>query len=72
MTTASLRAVSVQFTLALVLAATAAAIGPGAAQGANHPPMLASETGWPGELVNRPACGSDHDPERATCESGRR
>ena len=38
-----------------------------------HPPVLASETGFPGELVNRPVCGSDRDYEtRHACEAGRR
>jgi hypothetical protein len=60
MTTASLRALSLQFTLALAVAAT-------------HPPMLASETGWPGELVNRPTCGSDRGYDaHSACEAGRR
>jgi len=69
MTNTSLRAVSLHFALAL-----AAVVATGApTRAATHPPMLASETGWPNELVNRPVCGSDRDYEtRPACEAGRR
>jgi hypothetical protein len=69
MTNASLRAASLHFALALA-AVVATSAGP--ARAATHPPMLASETGWSGELVNRPGCGSDRDHEtRPACEAGR-
>ena len=58
MTTTSLRAVSLHFALAL---AVILASSPGPARAAARPPVLASETGWPSDLVNRPVCGSDHD-----------
>jgi hypothetical protein len=70
MTNASLRAVCLHFALALA-AVLATSAGP--ARAAAHPPTLASETGWSGELVNRPMCGSDRDIEtRVACEAGRR
>ena len=73
MTTTSLRALSLQFTLALAVAAIIATGSAGTAPAATHPPMLASETGWPGELVNRPTCGSDRDYDaHSACEAGRR
>ena len=71
MTTASLRARSLQFTLALAIAATMAAGSAGAACAATHPPVMASETGWQGELVNRPTCGSGDYDTRPACEAGR-
>jgi hypothetical protein len=65
----SLPAVSLHFALALAVAGIfASTTGP--ARAATHPPMLASETGWTGELVNRPVCGSDRDSAPA-CEAGR-
>jgi hypothetical protein len=71
MSHASLRAVSLPFALALAAAVIAGSANP--ARAATHPPMLASETGWQGELVNRPVCGSDRDIEtRLACEAGRR
>ena len=70
MTNTSLRAVSLHFALAL---AVILASGVGPARAATHPPVLASETGWPTELVNRPGCGNDRDYEiRPACEAGRR
>ena len=73
MTTASLRALSLLFMLALAAAAIVATTGAGGARAAVHPPMLASETGRPGELVNRPTCGSDRDYDaHPACEAGRR
>jgi hypothetical protein len=70
MTNASLRAVSLHFALAL---AVILASSPSLARAATLPPVLASETGFPGELVNRPVCGSDRDYEtRHACEAGRR
>ena len=70
MTKASLRAVSLHFALAL---AVIAASSPASARAAIHPPVLTSETGWPSELVNRPACGGVRDYEtRLACEAGRR
>jgi len=67
MTNASLRAVSWHFALAL---AVVLASSPGPARASTHPPVLASETGWPSELVNRPVCGSDRDYEvRLACEA---
>ena len=70
MTNTSLRAVSLHFAFAL---AVIFASSPGLARAATHPPMLASESGWPGELVNRPGCGNDRDYEtRPACEAGRR
>jgi len=66
-------ALSLQFALALAVFATAAASGATAARAATHPPTFASETGWPGELVNRPGCGTDGGYDtRAACEAGRR
>ena len=58
MTNTSLRAVSLHFALAL---AVIFASSPGPARASARPPMLASETGWPSELVNRPVCSSDRD-----------
>ena len=72
MRTTSLRALSLQFTLALAVAAIITASSAGAARAATHPPMLASETGWPGELVNRPTCGDRGYDVHAACEAGRR
>jgi hypothetical protein len=68
MTKISLRAVSLHsaLTLAVILAS-----GAGPARAATHPPMMASETGWPTELVNRATCGSDRD-YGPPCEAGRR
>jgi len=72
MTTASLRAGSLQFAFGLALAAMLTAGSAGASRAATHPPMLASETGWQGELVNRPPCGSDRDYDtHPACEAGR-
>jgi hypothetical protein len=66
----SLRRVSLHVALALAVAGIlASSISP--ARAAAHPPTLATETGWPSELVNRPMCGSDHDNGPA-CEAGRR
>jgi hypothetical protein len=59
-----------QFAL-LALCAMIATTTPGAARAATHPPMLASETGWQGELVNRPVCGSGDYDTRPACEAGR-
>ena len=72
MSKTSLPAVSLHVALALaVVGSFASSIGP--ARAATHPPMLAGETGWSGELVNRPACGSDRDYEtRPACEAVRR
>jgi hypothetical protein len=73
MTTASLRIQPLHVVLLLGLAAAIATAGAGSARAATHPPMLATESGWPGELVNRPGCGSDGDDEtRPACEAGRR
>lgn len=68
--TTSLRTLSLH--CALALAAAIATAGPGSARAATHPPVLASDTGWPSELVNRPSCVSDggHETYRA-CEAGR-
>ena len=72
MTKTSLRAVSLQFALALVVAATIATISIAPARAATHPSTLASDTGWPGELVNRPMCGSERGYDsRPACEAGR-
>ena len=71
MTNASLRAVSLHFALALAAVVASSSAGP--TRAATHPPMLASESGWPNELVNRPGCGSDRDYEtRVACEAGHR
>jgi hypothetical protein len=68
-----LRALSLQFSLAFVAAATIATMSAAPARAATHPPALASDTGWPGELVNRPVCGVERDYEtRPACEAGRR
>jgi hypothetical protein len=73
MTTTSLRALSLQFALALAVAAMIDAGSAAAVRAATHPPMLASDSGWQGELVNRPACSSDGDYDtRLPCEAGRR
>lgn len=69
--TTSLRTLSLH--CALALAATFATAGAGSARAATHPPMLASDTGWQHELVNRPGCGSDGDYEtRPACEAVQR
>ena len=73
MTKTSLRALSLRFALMLVVAATIATMSTAPARAAAHPPTLASDTGWPGELVNRPSCGIDRDYDtRLACEAGRR
>ena len=73
MTTASLRILHLYFALSLGLAAAIAAAGLAPARAATHPPTLASDSGWPGELVNRPGCGSDGDYDaHPACEAGRR
>ncbi len=69
MTTASLRTGSLQFTLALAALVTAGSAGASCA--ATRPPMLASDTGWQGELVNRPTCGDRDDGTHPACEAGR-
>ena len=67
----SLRTLSLHCTLAL--AATIATAGAGCARAATHPPVLASDSGWPSELVNRPGCASDGEDEtRPACEAVRR
>jgi hypothetical protein len=72
MTTASLRAGSRHVTFALALAALVTSGSAGASRAGTHAPMLASDTGWQGELVNRPTCGSDRDYDRhPACEAGR-
>lgn len=72
MTTASLRTGSLQFTLALALAAILTAGSAGVSSAATHPPMLASDSGWQDELVNRPTCGNDRDyGTHPACEAGR-
>jgi hypothetical protein len=63
--TTSLRILSLP--CALALAATIATAGAGCACAATHPPMLASDTGWPNELVNRPGCGTDGDSAAVAC-----
>jgi len=73
MTKTSLRALSLRFALALVVAATIATMSTAPARAATHPSTLASDTGWPGELVNRPGCGVERDYEtRPACEAGHR
>jgi hypothetical protein len=73
MTTASLHVLSLQFTLALAVAAIMITSSAGTSRAATRPPMLASETGWPSELVNRPTCASDHVYDaHPACEAGRR
>ena len=68
--TTSLRTLSLHCALAL---ATTLATATGSARAATHPPLLASDSGWPTELVNRPGCGSDGGYEsRPTCEAVRR
>jgi hypothetical protein len=67
--TTSLRILS----LLCALAATSAPAGAASMRAATNPPALASDTGWPTELVNRPNCGSDGDYEaRPACEAVRR
>ena len=68
MTNTSLREVSLHFALALAVVLASSA---GPARAATHPPLMASDTGWPPELVNRPVCGSDRDYGQP-CEAGRR
>ena len=69
----SLRTLSLYCALALALAAPIATAVPAPARAATHPPVLASESGWPNDLVNRPGCGSEGDYEtRPACEAGRR
>ena len=71
--TTSLRTLSLHCALALGLAASIATAGHGCARAATRPPLLASDSGWPTELVNRPGCGSDGDYEtRPACEAVQR
>lgn len=73
MSKTSLRALSLQFALAFVVAAAIATMNDAPVRAATHPPALASDTGWPDELVNRPVCGVERDYEtRPACEAGRR
>jgi len=66
--TTSLRILSLH--CALALAATIATAGAGSTPAAT---LLASDSGWPTELVNRPGCGSDGGYEtRPTCEAEHR
>jgi hypothetical protein len=69
MSKTSLPALSLHFALALAVAGILAS-STGPARAATHPPLPASDTGWPNELVNRPMCGSDRDSGPA-CEAGR-
>jgi hypothetical protein len=71
MTTASLRILPLHFALLLCLAAAIAAAAIAPARAATHPPTLASDSGWPGELVNRPGCGSGDYESHPACEAGR-
>ena len=69
--TTSLRTLSLH--CALALAAAIATAGGGSARAATHPPMLASDTGWSNELVNRPSCGSEGGySTRPACEAVQR
>jgi hypothetical protein len=69
--TTSLRALCLQFALAFVAVVMASGAAPASA--ATHPPALASDTGWPTELINRPGCGTEGGYEtRPACEAGRR
>jgi hypothetical protein len=72
MTTASLRILPLHCALLLGLAAAIAAAGVGPARAASHPPTLASDTGWPGDLVNRPSCSGGDYETRPACEAGHR
>jgi hypothetical protein len=73
MTTTSLRTLSLHFALAFAVAAAIAFASTDPARAATHAPMLASDTGWTGELVNHPGCASDGDYEaRPACEAVRR
>ena len=66
--TPSLRILSLHCAVALAIPIAAA----GSARAATHPPVLATDTGWPTDLVNRPGCGSDGDYDtRPACEAGR-
>jgi hypothetical protein len=68
--TTSLRTLSLHCALTLAFAATFATAGAGSSRAATHPPMLAGDSGWPSELVNRPGCSSDGDYEiRPACEA---
>jgi len=69
----SLRTLSLHCALALALAATLATAGTNSTYAAIRSPTLASESGWPSELVNRPGCVSDGDYDtRPACEAARR
>jgi hypothetical protein len=71
--TPSLRTLSLRGALALALTAAIATVGADCARAATRPPVLASDSGWPTELVNRPGCSSDGDYEaRPACEAVRR
>jgi hypothetical protein len=71
MSKTSLRALPLQFALAFVAVVVASSAAP--ARAATRPPALASDTGWPAELVNRPACGTERDYETyPACEAGHR
>ncbi len=70
--TASLRILSLRCALALAIATPLAAAGTLPALAATHPPVLATDTGAPTDLVNRPGCGNGGDDEtRPACEAGR-
>jgi hypothetical protein len=73
MTISARRASSLQHAIAFGLAAVIALGTAGACRAAAHP-ANASETGWQGELVNRPGCWSaGGDDIRYACEAaGRR
>jgi hypothetical protein len=71
MTTASLRMLPLHIALVLGAAAAIATPGIGPPRAATHSPALASDTGSPTDLVNRPACGNGGDYEtRPACEAG--
>ena len=70
MMTASLRILPLLFAPSLGFTAAIATAGIGPARAATHPPLLASDSGWANELVNRPGCGGDGDYEtRPACEA---
>jgi hypothetical protein len=69
MTISARRPSCLRYALALAIAATIVVGTTGVGGAATRPPANASETGRPGDLVNRPACWSEGGTEnRYACE----
>jgi hypothetical protein len=73
MTISARPATSLQHAIAFGIAAVIALGTAGACRAAAHPPANPSETGWQGELVNRPGCWSAGGYDiRYACEASGR